>query len=295
MAEHLASREAEVLENVASLIARYATDAILPEMLNRLDPVIGKWDCTVQDSLLAYVLRVNPAMARPRIEQAIAARGSGYFACNRGLFQGISEIHFEPVLEEIGIRSLDDPDPEVAMTAATMLGRFGSTAAESALLTRYQRWAQQWAGREAELNLTFAQSSTDLSNQLGLGQNLMMALATGQHWFADEKKLEQLSQMSKVNRIQNQMEQYVKTWRNRPLTISFDHIGPYDDFHAQVAQYELHSIESLKEKIAQFPAVTKFALGTQSDTSPIALKEAVEIRDFVRSHDMELVDQNNRH
>jgi len=294
LAEHLASADGEVLENIASLIARYATDAILPEMLNRLDPVIGKWDCTVQDSLLAYVLRVNPALARPRIEQAIAARGSGYFACNRGLFQGISEIHFDPLLEEIGIRSLDDPDPEVAMTAATMLGRFGSTAAESALLTRYQRWAQQWAGGEAELNLTFAQSSRDLSNQLGLGQNLMMALATGQHWFADEKKLEQLSQMSKVDRIQNQMEQYVKTWRNRPLTISFSHIGPYDDFHAQVAQYELHSIESLKEKIAQFPSVTKFSLSTQSDASPIALKVAVEIRDFVRSHDMELVDQNSR-
>ncbi|HWC19224.1 MAG TPA: HEAT repeat domain-containing protein, partial [Terriglobales bacterium] len=292
LAEHLASADGESLENIASLIARYATDAILPQMLNKLDPVIGKWDCTVQDSLLAYVLRVNPAMARPRIEQAIAARGSGYFACNRGLFQGISEIHFDPVLEEIGIRSLDDPDPEVAMTAATMLGRFGSPAAESALLTRYQRWAQHWVGKESELNLTFAQSSRDLNNQLGLGQNLMMALATGQHWFSDDKKLEQLSQITNVKRIQNQMEQYLKTWQNRPLTMSFSHFGPYDEFHAQVAQYEVQSMEALKEKLAQFPAATKFALNTQSYVSPTDLKETAEIREFVRAHGMELVDRS---
>lgn len=295
LAEHLrTTTDLDGSANIASLIARYGSEAILPQVITELDPLMGKWACAIQNPLLAYVLRVNPALASPRIEQAIATRGQGFTACYNSIFQEISEIHFDPVLEEIGIRSLDDPDPQVAMTAATMLGRFGSTAAEAALMTRYQRWAQQWAGREPELNLTFAQSSRDLNNQLGLGQNMMMALATGQHWLADEKRLEQLSRVTKVSRVQNQMDQYLKTWQNRPLVISFSHIGPYDDFHAQVAQYELHSMEALKEKLAQFPAATKFALNSQSNASPIDSKEGSEIREFVRSHAMELVDRNDR-
>src|SRR4029453_44703 len=99
-------------------------------------------------------------------------------ACNHGLFQTISEIRYDPVLEEIGIESLDDPDPAVAMTAATMLGRFGSPAAEAALWQRYASWSAQWAGRESKLEQA-AEDNEESSNQLGLGQCLMQALATG--------------------------------------------------------------------------------------------------------------------
>ncbi|MDQ3666525.1 MAG: hypothetical protein M3410_08085 [Acidobacteriota bacterium] len=65
--------------------------------------------------------------ARPRIEKAIAARGEEFSACNHDLFQIVSEIQYDPLLEEIGIKSLDDPDPQVAMTAATMLGKLWIT------------------------------------------------------------------------------------------------------------------------------------------------------------------------
>ena len=123
----------------------------------------------------------------------------------------------------------------------------------------------------------------------------MMSLATGQHWFADEKKLEQLSHMSKVSQIQNQWAQYVKAWQNQPLMISFSHTGPYDEFHAQVVQYELHSLEALEDKLAQFPSGTKFILRAGGNNSLRELKETTEIREFVTSHRMELVDQIPRH
>jgi hypothetical protein len=127
LAENLArSHDHDASSNLASLIARYASDTILSQVTHELDPRIGKWGCAIQNPLLAYVLRVNPAAARPRIEQAIAARDKNVSACNTELFQQISEIYYDPTIEEIGIRSLDDPDPEVAMTAATMLGKFGS-------------------------------------------------------------------------------------------------------------------------------------------------------------------------
>lgn len=212
LAEHfLASDDLDGGSNLASLIARYATDAILPQITEELDSKIGKWACAIQNPILAYVLRVSPESARPRLEKAIAVRGKEFSACNHDLFQVVSEIHYDPILEDIAIKSLDDPDPEVAATAATMLGKFGSPAAESALWQRYTSWSEQWTGRESQLERMFADGLDDKVYQLGLGQSLMEALATGKGWAMDKTKLQRLSQLTKVPRLQQQLAGYLKT------------------------------------------------------------------------------------
>lgn len=286
LAEHLAaSRDSDGGSHLASLIARYATAAILPQITETLDPKIGKCACAIQDPLLAYLLRVNPAAARPRIEQAIAVRGEEFSACNQGLFQGISEIRFDPVLEEIGIKSLDDPDPEVAMTAATMLGKFGSPAAESALWQRYSSWCARWEGHESQLDITFGDRDDEKLYQLGLGQNLMGALATGKSWFSDKARLQRLS-LTKVRRIQRQLDGYLKTWDEPVLTISVRHSpGPYP-FNAQAAQYDFQSLAALEEKLTQFPSGTKFLLTVSPIGSPASEKTLAELRTFLSNHGM---------
>jgi hypothetical protein len=287
LTEHLtASDDFEGLSNIASLIARYATDAIVPQITAKLDPSLGKWACAVQEPLLAYLLRVSPAMARPRIEDAVAARGKDFSACNHELFQGISEIKYDPVLEEIGIHSLDDPDPQVAMTAATMLGKYGSTAAESALWQRYTAWAAAWAGRESELDLTFAEQTGDRIYQLGLGQNLVQAIATAKFWLSDEGSLQRLSQLTRVKRVRDQLDGYFKIWQNQPLLISFNNNPLPLGLDVQVAQYEFHSMDELDDKIGQFPAGTKFTLGIPPMDSPDNQHLLKELRSLLSSHGM---------
>jgi len=284
LAEHFAATEdLDGSSNLASLIARYATDAILPQVIEKLDPKIGKWACDIQNPILGYVLRVSSASARPLIEKAIAARGAGFSACNQELFQIISEIHYDPLLEEIGIKSLDDSDPGVAMTAATMLGKFGSPAAEPALLERYQSWSEQWTGRETELDRTFADKLNDNAYQLGLGQNLAQALATGRMWLSDKAALQRLAQQTKVRGVRQQLEGYVKLWDDEPLTISIDPSS--FGFHGRVVQYEFQSIDPLKKKLAQFPSGTRFAL-TISTTESSASETAAELRNFLVTHGM---------
>lgn len=288
LAEHLAaSQDLDGSSNLASLIARYSSDAILSQVTDKLDPLIGKWACAIQNPLLAYLLRVNPAAARPRIEQAIAARGAKFSACNTELFQNISEIHYDPLLEEIGIRSLDDSDPEVAMTAATMLGQFGSAEAEAALWQRYARWTARWEGHESELDLMSADSMSgkgeDRQNQIGLGQNLMQALATGKSWLTDKAKLQRLSQMTKVKPVQRHLSGYLKDWDHEALTLSFDY-NWQNKFHARVAQYELHSMNALKLKLAQFPAGTKFFISFTAGEAGDQTR--AELLAFLTSHGM---------
>jgi len=281
-----ASNDFDGSSNLASLIARYATEAILPQVIEELEPKIGKLACNIQDPLLAYVLRVSPASARTLIEKAIAARGEEFSACNQGLFQMVSEIHYDPLLEDIAVESLNDSDPEVAQGAATMLGRFGSPAAESALLKRYASWSEQWAGRETQLDRIFSDGLNDDSYQLGLGLNLAHALGAGKAWLTDKAALQRLAQQTKVRRVRQQLEGYVKLWEDEPLTIRID--TSTFGFHARVVQYEFQSVDALKEKLTQFASGTKFAL-TISTMESSASETAADLRNFLITHGMLVV------
>ena len=285
LAEHfVASDDLDGTANLASLIARYATDAILPQITEELDSKIGTWACAIQNPIIGYVLRVSPESARPRIEKAIASRGEGFSACNQDLFQVVSQIHYDPILEDIGVKSLDDRDPQVAAAAATMLGNYGSPAAESALWQRYVSWNEQLTGRESQLERMFADGIDENVYQLGLGQNLTQALATSPAWLSDKNKLQRLLQQTKVPRIQQQLEGYLKIWENQPLTIVLDPGSSHVEFHARLAQYEFHSMEALKAKLAQFPSDTKFYLVAASGESSANDQIFIELRTFLNSH-----------
>jgi hypothetical protein len=294
LAEHLiASADYQGTAALAALIARYGSDNVLSQVLETLDPRIGKWPCAIQNPLLAYVLRVNPSLARPRIEQAIAARGKGFTACNHELFQSISEIvHRDPVLEDIAIHSLDDPDPQVAMTAATMLGAYGSPAAEPVLWERFTQWAAKWRGRESELDTTIADGIDRRTWEAGLGENLMRALAEGRSWLADEGKLQRLSQLTKATRLHQEfLDPYLKLWSDQPLTVSLNYnIAPLD---AHVAQYEFHSIADLEDKLAQFPRGTKFVLSVLPADAAESDPSRTELCRFMAAHGMVVAAEKN--
>jgi hypothetical protein len=284
LAEHfLASKDLDGSSNLASLIARYATDSILPQILERLDQRVGKWACDIQNPILAYVLRVDPNVAGPRIERAIMARGEGFSACNHGLFQTVSEIRNDPILEEIAIRSLDDSDPEVAMTAATMLGNVGSPKAEAALWQRYVSWTTQWSGHESQLARTMADGIDESVYQLGLGNNLLQALATGKSWLADKAMLERIQHVTTVRSLQERLAGYLGYWKGQPLPIIIS-ISTFDSFtkpSLQVAQYEVHSINDLKSKLSQFPRGTAFVLEVRSDNLSENQQLIDELRTFL--------------
>jgi hypothetical protein len=162
-----------------------------------------------------------------------------------------------------------------------MLGKFGSPAAESALWERYTSWNAKWAGRESQLDLTIGDRVDERTYELGLGQNLMQALAKGKSWLSDKNKLQRLLQMTKVRRPQQDLELYLKNWQNEPLTITIDSGAWPTGFHARLAQYEFQSLKALKEKISQFPSGTKFSLSILARESAAEDQSVVELRAFL--------------
>src|SRR5262249_34575221 len=118
---------------------------------------------------------------------------------------------------------------------------------------------------------------------LGLGNNLLQALATGTAWFSNKAKLQHLSQLTRVRSLQQKLDGYIKLWENDSVSISID--SSWFGFHARVAQYEFQSIDALKEKLIQFPSGTTFAISISTVESP-ANQDQTELQTFLRSHGM---------
>lgn len=287
LADHFtAAEDYSILSNLAALIERYATKAILPQVLRKLDHT--KADdpaCEIVTPILAYILRVDPAGALPHVEKSIAKRRKKGSECTGGLLSTVAQIHYDPALEPIALRLLEDSDLSVAGDAASMLSDFGSAEVESVLWRRYEKWSQRWAGRERELNISRRPGDEDVrSFELGFGKGLFEAIATGQAWFADEAKLRRLKSVNKVQSIEFAADRYLERWKGPRLYLDLSTGRP---FRATVVQYTSSSTRGLKDKLGQFPSGTKFTLFLgRGERESIA-----EVRAFLESHGMSLEEE----
>ena len=131
--------------------------------------------------------------------------------------------------------------------------------------------------------------------QLGLGTNLVQALATGKSWLSDKSKLERLSQVTQVRRLRQDLDRYLKIWEEQPTTISINNNSWPIRFEARVAQYEFHSIDALKEKLSQFPSGTKFVLSAPATESAANAETVSEIRAFLTAHALSMAEDKRAH
>ena len=291
MAEHFAAEDISYgAENLASLLHRYATDAVLPQVVPVVDKHVGKWACAIQAPILAYLLRVNPSLARPRLEAAIAARGNGFSACNHSLLMEVGALQPDPLLEEIALSSLDDDDTEVAVNAAAFLGRYGSSAVEETLWEHLTNWSERWRGKEESLRYLPGETNPNLW-QRNLGTTLVQALATAKSWLTDQGKLHKLRQLA-LGPDTQQVEGLLAGWEKKPWTISYYRAG--DHIHFRVLQYEIDSLKAFEEKLAQFPVGSSFTLDSSGGSATEEERSiSNELAEFLTNHGMKLTLSTN--
>jgi hypothetical protein len=94
--------------------------------------------------LLWRIVEFDPVSARPLVERAVKERGEGKSACNRSIFQDISIYATDPILTDIALETLDDPDPEVTMDALIYLMSYGDKSVEQPVWSRYVEWSDKW-------------------------------------------------------------------------------------------------------------------------------------------------------
>jgi hypothetical protein len=104
----------------ATLLYRYTTRATLPTVLPFIDKHLAEWPCQVQIPVLAYLFKVSPAEARPRLEQVLEkVRPS---SCPRGeFFPSLGYMEASPMLDDFAAKQVEDGTP-LAADAAEYLG-----------------------------------------------------------------------------------------------------------------------------------------------------------------------------
>ncbi len=246
----------EIEANILGLLERYGTGAAVSNLISSRGEMVGTWACAPQTSFLGYTLKFDPEAARPLIQRAIAARGQDRNACRQSLFVDVGAKNRSPVLEELARSSLGDPDPQVVISAATYLGRYGSAASEQPLWTRYLTWSRTWVGREQELRVTFGAGENPNLWEANLGQALAVALARGNGWLSDEPQLQSILDLAVGDYVRSAVDSTIRSSSGRSIT----YFSGFPDQPGwfSLAQYDQLSIGQLATKLLQFPPATTF-------------------------------------
>ncbi len=276
----------EQTEIHSALIERYASSALGSRVSTWLADKVGKTACYEQDRLLAYVLRVDATNGAALIRQALTLREDTH--CFPSVLSGVAQLHFKPELEKLALEFLDDGDLEVVASAVNLLGRYGSAEAQAPLWQKLEQWHQTWSVRARELETDGGENEL-LRLQRGLEHALRIALGSASAWLATPKELARLKQLCVTRQEKEQVNHYVEAWGEKiPLRFA-----PAENEwgRAEVVQYEIHSLASLKRKLAQFPQGTVFHWQPYNEGQLDEAKEELFriVQSFVNERSMRLV------
>jgi hypothetical protein len=280
-------REDSRKDAVDDLIERYGSPALVGRVRSFYEDKEGRWACSTQYSLLAYISRVDPAAGAELVRRAMSFRGPDHTRCYTGTLREVGKRHSSKELEKVAIEFLNDPDPEVVVDSAAMLGNHGSADAEEPLWRRFETWHRQWAGRSQELqNARFDDEKLRL--QKSLGTSLRQAISHSPAWLAGPDKLDRLRQLCVTDEERKQVDDLKAGWAGE-IRIAFNpREDEWGDVH--VAQYDLHTLAALKEKLTQFPKGTVFKWQTYEHELRLEKKEKLfaELKGYIDGQGMVL-------
>lgn len=272
----------------AALMARFGTGSAVAQVREKANAKVGEWACAPQGAALAYLVEFDPASARPLVERAVKERGKGKTACNRSVFQDIALFSTDPILTQIALETLDDPDSEVTMDALIYLMNYGDKSVEEPVWSRYVEWSDKWRNRADVLESREAGSVGNWPD-VGLGENLARTLIENQGWLASPDLISQVLERCVGEQMCTQLKQIADQAKSGsgPYPISAYRSGRNENY--QVAQYNPKSLELLEAKIAQFPRGTKFSLIPTSPQNRDQESLGIEVQTILEKNGMMLL------
>lgn len=193
------------------------------------------------------------------------------------------------MLREVALETLDDPDPEVTLDALIYLKNYGEASDEEPISHRYTQWSQKWQGRAQELDTHETGSLAGNWQEIGLGENLALALIANQGWLASEKLIQSTLEQCVGEQMCQKVNQLAATARAIPYSISAYKNREIENY--EIAQYTSKSLELLDAKIAQFPKGSRFVITNDTADNDTANNEEQNrlnsrVKDLLAQHGM---------
>ena len=260
-------------EAISILLERYATDSIVSRVRAVFDaPGVGKWACRIQNSFLAYFLRVDPESGREYLNKALAARGEGFTHCYSMTVVEVAQLHMSPEVEDAAVTAVGDDDREVMAEAARVLKDYGTADTEKALWQRLEKLHEE---KESQISGAIEQSLID-------------ALTRGRAWLATPEKLNRLLALCRTGEGRHEVEQLIARWNSDVYVVLNAADG--EPVSIGVGHYQINSIDSLKQKLVQFPSGTVFKWkGVAAGLAAAREKQLFdEMKTYVEQHSLKL-------
>jgi hypothetical protein len=285
------------LFNSATLLHRYASKRVLKVVLPFIDAKGNTLPDTVLFPALAYVLKVSPDDAAPRLEQLLEKTNREPW--QSGFFTDIGFLQPSPLLEGMALSQIDTGVEPLASDAAEYLRLHGSIASKALLWKALARWQGQIDKTRAEQTRKRnppPQEQTELKTQISrqnrLVADLRRAIVGAQAWMFTPKDAAHLQTLlQEPDRSQNATfgpgpGTYAIYTDRRGRFRSTNEVPEYmlaaERLRYAIDQYECRDLSTLKDKLLQFPSGSTFSFAwefTAADQS-----EIVEISDFLKSH-----------
>jgi len=292
----------------ATLLHSYAYGDVLPMVLPFIDANFSGWACSVQIPVLAYLLKVSPADAAPRVERAL--RQAKQFPCNSLFFTSVGFLEPSPVLERLALEQIEGAQP-LARDAVDYLRLYGSTATKPFVWKEFVQWHQRYVASGAEERVkdgVAAKITKDDQFQSALFFGLADAFIDARSWVLSQKDTDNLQALLGKEWVRDASCGFecgapigigpspatysidglaYEPWGPNPL----EYLRPAERLRYIINQYHCADMQALKEKLLQFPSGSAF--GFSNKFSPADRDEMVEISDFLWSHGYKVRNMQN--
>jgi hypothetical protein len=236
------------------LIVRYASGAIVERVEQAYERRAADFErqklphCAAP--LAFYFLRYDPEYGERELRRSLSTQGGSLVCYDIGRnFPGPWAM--SPAAERLAIEMLSSPSVPIKNGAATVLGKYGSPAAQEPLWRTLEFFHAWWKDREADLKGDAGREG------IGLEQTLRSALAQGSAWLLDGPGLTRLQSLCSSDWCRQEVTGWLQAAKP-PVHIAVANSG--ENPHFSLAQYEIQSEEELRRRLAQFPLGTEFRL-----------------------------------
>lgn len=236
------------------------------------------------ESMLSYFVRVDPMFGAREVQAALDARNGAL--CNPRLLEDLGPSL--PKVEKVAISALDDSDPEVAISAARALGRWGTAKVEPALWARLTRFHQEWPNGVGELPLTDKDAGARVRALDTLENTLVHSIVSGTNWICGSEKLTRLRTMVGSRQERTNLSHWIDQWDGFEgpwiLTPYWD---PDDKLTFSVLQYMQLDEEQIRVKLSQMPKGSKLYFQTYTAEqmgSPVSMEKQQAVMQGLRKY-----------
>ncbi len=291
------------LVHAATLLHRYATRAVLPTVLPIIDANLAEWPCSIQLPVLAYLLKVSPDEAGPRVEQALKNDGT-IAECTNSILTHLGFLEPSPVLERFAIAQIGAGGPS-ALDGTRYLKQYGSLGAKAQVWEQLQRWHRRFVASGAEKRVSEGNGTQEDIEQSEMVSELTTTFAGAHGWVLtpdEADRLEAMLSKDAVSRLRcvfqcdaslssshsvgaNPTEYAIYADVNHPgerWQSPLEYLNPVERLHYSIKQYHCSDMKALEQKLLQLPAGSTFTF--TDDFTARDRDEVMRISDFLETH-----------